>query len=118
MSNSFVTIRELFLLISKLTGSPEVKIILPIPLAKFIAFISETIARLRKKTTMFTTYSVYNLARNNDFDCSKAMMELGYQCRPFEKTIWDTVEWLKTEGKINVHEKPAAGNLVPVPIEE
>jgi dihydroflavonol-4-reductase len=101
MSNSFVTIRELFRLISKLTGSPEVTIILPIPLAKVIAFISETIARLRKKTTMFTTYSVYNLARNNDFDCSKAMMELGYQCRPFEETIRDTVRWLEREGKVS-----------------
>jgi dihydroflavonol-4-reductase len=101
MSNSFVTIRELFRLISKLTGSPEVKIILPIPLAKFIAFISGTMARLRKKTTMFTTYSVYNLARNNNFDCSKAMMELGYQCRPFEETIRDTVRWLEREGKVS-----------------
>jgi dihydroflavonol-4-reductase len=100
MSNSFVTIRDLFSLISKLTGSPEVKIILPIPLAKFVAFISETIARLKKKTTMFTTYSVYNLARNNDFECSKAMRELGYLCRPFEETIRDTVEWLQAEGKI------------------
>jgi dihydroflavonol-4-reductase len=51
---------------------------------------------------MFTTYSVYNLARNNDFDCSKAMRELGYQCRPFEETIRDTVEWLEAEGKIAV----------------
>jgi dihydroflavonol-4-reductase len=101
MSNCFVTIRELFLLISKLSGVPEVKIILPIPLARFVAFISETIARLRKKTTMFTTYSVYNLARNNDFDCSKAMRELGYQCRSFEETIRDTVRWLIKEGKID-----------------
>jgi dihydroflavonol-4-reductase len=102
MSNSCVGIRELFHLISKHTGSPEVKIILPVPLARIIAFISETAARLMKKSTMFTTYSVYNLARNNDFDCSKAMRELGYQCRPFEETIRDTVEWLESEGKIAI----------------
>jgi dihydroflavonol-4-reductase len=100
MSNSFVTIRELFRLISKHTGFPEVNIILPIPLAEVIAFISEIVARLRRKTTMFTTYSVYNLARNNNFDCSKAMMELGYQCRPFVETIQDTIRWLETEDKI------------------
>jgi dihydroflavonol-4-reductase len=69
-------------------------------MAKIFAFISETIARLRKKSTLFTTYSIYNLARNNDFDCSKAMRELNFKCRPFEETIKDTVLWLKAEGKI------------------
>jgi dihydroflavonol-4-reductase len=118
MSNSFVTIKELFRLISKHTGSPEVNIILPIPLAKIIAFISEIIARLRKKTTMFTTYSVYNLARNNDFDCSKAMRELGYQCRPFVETIQDTIHWLKTEGKIDIHGKKSVLQLTSVPAVE
>jgi dihydroflavonol-4-reductase len=57
-----------------------------------------------------------HLARNNDFDCSKATMELGYQCRPFEETIRDTVHWLETEGKINIQEKPTAGNFVPVSV--
>jgi hypothetical protein len=98
MSNSFVTIGEPFRLISKRTGSPEVKIILPIPLAKVIAFISGTVARLRKKTTMSTTCSVYNLARNNDFDCSKAMMDPGLP--------------------INAPEKPIPGRLIPVPVDE
>ncbi|MDR1653908.1 MAG: NAD-dependent epimerase/dehydratase family protein [Prevotellaceae bacterium] len=100
VSNCFVTIRELFQLINKYANCREVKFILPVPMAKFFAFISETIARLRKKSTLFTTYSIYNLARNNDFDCSKAMRELNFKCRPFEETIKDTVLWLKAEGKI------------------
>jgi dihydroflavonol-4-reductase len=104
MSNSFVTIKELFSLISEHTGSPEVKIILLIPLARFIAFISETVARVMKKSTMFTTFSVYNLARNNNFDCSKAIRELGCQCRPFEETIRDTIRWLEAEGRIKTKE--------------
>jgi dihydroflavonol-4-reductase len=118
MSNSCVGIKELFHLISKHTGSPEVKIILPIPLARFVAFISETAARLMKKSTMFTTYSVYNLARNNNFDCSKAMMELGYQCRPFEETIQDTIRWLEAEGKVTIAPQKPVMRLAPVPAGE
>ena len=47
-----------------------------------------------------TTFSVYNLARNNSVDSSKAMNELGYTTRPYTETIRDEVAWLKKEGKI------------------
>ena len=47
-----------------------------------------------------TTFSVYNLARNNTFDSSKAKNELGYTTRPYEETIRDEVRWLKESGKI------------------
>lgn len=47
-----------------------------------------------------TTFSVYNLARNNTFDSSKAKRELGYSTRPYEETIHDEVLWLKQAGII------------------
>ena len=47
-----------------------------------------------------TTFSVYNLARNNDFDSGKAREELGYTTRSYEETIKDQIAWLKKEGKI------------------
>ena len=49
---------------------------------------------------MMTTFSVYNLARNNEFDYSKAKEELGYTTRSYKETIHDEVEWLKEEGLI------------------
>jgi len=49
---------------------------------------------------MMTTFSVYNLARNNEFDYSKAKVELGYTTRSYKETIHDEVEWLKLEGLI------------------
>ena len=48
-----------------------------------------------------TTFSVYNLARNNVFDYSKAREELGYTTRSYKETIRDEVRWLKKEGKIS-----------------
>jgi dihydroflavonol-4-reductase len=49
---------------------------------------------------IMTTFSVYNLARNNTFDSSKAKKELGYHTRSYQETIHDEVKWLKAAGKI------------------
>ena len=54
-----------------------------------------------------TTFSVYNLARNNEFDYSKAQRELGYTTRPYQETIHDEVRWFIEEGLIE-------GNPTPV----
>lgn len=50
---------------------------------------------------MMTKFSVYNLARNNVFDSSKAKRELDYTTRSYEETIRDEVKWLKKEGIIS-----------------
>ncbi|GHV68147.1 epimerase [Spirochaetia bacterium] len=110
MSNSFVTIQDIFSLIHRFTGAPEVKVVLPVPAAKFLAFFAEIAAKITKKPAMLTTFSIYNLARNNNFDCSRAVQELGFKCRPFEKTIEDTIDWLQAEGKIQI------GDGFPVPV--
>ena len=58
---------------------------------------------------LMTTFSVYNLARNNEFDYSKAEQELGYTTRSYEETIHDEVQWMIAEGLIDgngVTEKP------------
>jgi dihydroflavonol-4-reductase len=101
MSNSIVTIQDIFSLIHQFTGAPKVKFILPLPAARVLAFFAEIASKLTKKPAMLTTFSIYNLARNNNFDCSKAARELDFQCRPFAETIRDTVEWLQAEGKIH-----------------
>ena len=44
---------------------------------------------------IMTTFSVYNLKRNNQFDYSKAIKELGYKTRPIEETLKDQIKWLK-----------------------
>lgn len=49
---------------------------------------------------MMTNFAVYNLARNNTFDYSKAESELGYHTRPYEETLKDEAEWLVAEGFI------------------
>mgnify|MGYP006315301209 FL=1 len=49
---------------------------------------------------LMTTFSVYNLKRNNRFDYSKAVKELGYSTRPLDVTLKDQIKWLKDNGLI------------------
>lgn len=50
-----------------------------------------------------TNFAVYNLARNNQFDYSKAERELGYHTRPYAETLADEARWLVEEGYVQAH---------------
>ena len=73
---------------------------LPISAATLLARMLEKRAKKNGKKPLMTTFSVYNVARNNRFDSSKAQRELGYTTRPYRETIRDEIKWLKETGKI------------------
>ena len=100
MSNSAVSMRLLFSLISRYTGAPEVKLILPVYAAKAIAAVSSLAGFFTGKPGMLTSYAIYNLTRNNVFSCEKAKRELGFRVRPFEETVRDMALWLHNDGRI------------------
>ena len=100
MSNSKVSMHDLYKSISKASGSREVKLIIPVPIAKVIAAQSTVVSKLNRKPSLLTSFGIYNLVRNNDFSSEKAKRELGYRVRSFDETIKDTVLWLKKEGKL------------------
>jgi hypothetical protein len=88
----------------------KISLYLPLSLADKIAQMLEKQAEKTGKKPLITTFSVYNLARNNEFDYSKAENELGYTTRSYEETIHDEVQWMIAEGLIDgngVTEKPA-----------
>ena len=88
-------------MVSQEAKCKNIKMFLPIKVADFIAKILEKQAKKKGIKPLMTTFSVYNLARNNKFDSSKAKNELGYITRSYEETVRDEVAWLKIEGKIN-----------------
>ena len=55
--------------------------------------------KIRQETSP-DPYEIYNLARNNEFDSTKARQELGYTSRPYRETIHDEIAWLKQTHKI------------------
>jgi dihydroflavonol-4-reductase len=98
--NKEVTLKELCGMLSKESGCKPIKFYLPLGIANFLAGILEKRAKKTGKRPLMTTFAVYNLARNNTFDSSKAGNELGYKTRSYEETIRDEVAWLRAEGKI------------------
>ncbi len=100
MGNKTVTMQNLFDAIAEASGCKRITLILPAGLAKVLAVVFETVGRITRKSTPLTRFTIYNLARNNNFSSEKAVKELGYQFRPFSNTIRDEVVWLREEGKI------------------
>lgn len=98
LGNEEVTLKELCGMLSRESGCKPLKFYLPLGVASFFAKLMEKQARRTGKKPLMTTFSVYNLARNNAFDYTKAQLELGYHTRSYEETIRDEVRWLKVEG--------------------
>ena len=100
LGNEEVSFKEFAKMLVKESGCKPIKSFLPIKVANFLASMMEKKAEKSGKQPLMTTFSVYNLARNNSFDSSKAKEELGYTTRSYEETIRDEIAWLKKEGKI------------------
>ena len=110
LANKTVTLKEMCDMLHKECNAKKIKFYLPLDLADKIAAGLEKQAEKTGKMPLMTTFSVYNLARNNEFDCTKAKTELGYTTRSYEETIHDEVQWMIAEGLIDgngVTEKPA-----------
>lgn len=100
LGNEVISFKELNKILVKESGCKPIKFFMPIWMAEFIARRMEKKATKTGQIPLMTTFSVYNLKRNNQFDYSKAQNELGYTTRTIQETISDQVQWLKANGKI------------------
>ena len=100
LANKTVTLKEICKMLRKECKAKRIAFYLPLGLAHKIALSMEKKAEKTGKKPLMTTFSVYNLARNNVFDYSKAQRELGYTTRPYQETIHDEVRWMIEEGLI------------------
>lgn len=100
LANEPVTLKEMCRMLHQECNAREIKFYLPLNLADVLARGMEKQAAKSGKKPLMTTFSVYNLARNNEFDYSKAQRELGYSTRPYQQTIHDEVRWFIQEGLI------------------
>ena len=100
LANDTVEFRDFADMVAEEAGVKEIRTFLPVSTARFLARIMEGKAKRKGERPLMTTFSVYNLARNNDFDSSKACRELGYHTRSYRETIRDEIRWLKEAGLI------------------
>ena len=100
LANDEVSFKDFSKMLADEAGVKRIKTFLPIWFANFLAKIMEKQAKKKGTRPLMTTFSVYNLARNNDFDYTKAKEELDYKTRPYEETIHDEVVWYNQAGLI------------------
>jgi dihydroflavonol-4-reductase len=73
-------------------------IILPLSVARTFAPVASTFDRIRGKRQLFTTISLRELDSNRCLSHEKASSELGYNPRPLDETITDTLNWFQANG--------------------
>lgn len=100
LGNDEVSFKEFAKILAEESGCKPMKLFLPLGAANFLAKMAEKQAKKTGKAPLMTTFSVYNLARNNDFDSTKAKRELGYTTRSYAETMRDEIQWLKATHKI------------------
>lgn len=98
MAGETHSMKALFNAIASASGCKPVKLVIPWLFAYPLAVALELFGKMTKKQMLLTTFTLYNLKRNNQFSSKKAETELGFKCRPFEESICDEVIWLKSEG--------------------
>ena len=105
LGGDMVGMKEVFDILSERTGLPTIKRILPAGLGNLMGLVFDLVEKVTHKPQRMTSFAVYNLVRNNEFDSSKAVLELGYSPRPMSESIADEIDWMVREGIVSV---PAA----------
>ena len=99
-----IGMKEVFDILSAHTGLPTIKTILPASVGKLLGKMSDLAEKLTHKPQRMTSFAVYNLVRNNEFDSSKAIAELGYDPRPMAQSIAEEIDWMIDEGIVTLPE--------------
>lgn len=100
LSGYQITLKQLFSIISNLTGQKIPKLFLPNWLLKWFIPLSNFMAKRAKKSPTLTSYALYSLASNSLFSHEKANDKLDYYPRHITRTIEDTLNWYKEIGKL------------------
>lgn len=95
MAGNCYTFTQLSDAISQAAGHKKTLFTIPLWLVRPFAPLGIPFSKIIGRPPWFSSYTIYNLSRNNNFSSEKARKDLGFQCRPLQETITDTVTWLK-----------------------
>ena len=107
MSNDAVSTRELFYLVKKNSGAPQVKHMVPAFIAGAIISILSFFGFSAKKSGLPVSFAIYKITRNNDFSYEKAVIELGFKNRPFKIAVRYIALRLHYSGQIRIADEEA-----------
>lgn len=93
LSGTWAKLTVLRRMVQDVTGVRSPVLLLPFGLARLVAGLAERFYRLTKSTPRFTRYALRTVRDNASFCRAKAQRELGYNPRPLQETIKDTLAW-------------------------
>jgi dihydroflavonol-4-reductase len=98
LSGRWVTLKYVAEQVTRITGINPPRMILPMWAAKAVAPLAMFSDRIRGRRGLFTPISLKELESNPNISHEKASRELGYQPRPLEQAIADTIDWYRSHG--------------------
>lgn len=90
-----ITVKDLIALAGSLSNKKPVKRTIPHFVIKMASPFIQMHAKIRHKAPLFTGFSMDCLKQNSNYSYKKANEELGYNPRPLNETMKDTIEWMK-----------------------
>lgn len=100
LSGTWLSVKQLAMLVKQVTGCKIPKVTLPIWLAWIgIPFI-RAFSRIKGEKPFYSKGSLYALQHHRYVSNGKAKKELGFSPSPIEKTIEDTFKWFRDNGYI------------------
>lgn len=98
LSNEYITVRQMFDILSMVSGRRKVYGTVPLSVLRLLSGFCEKAEKAFRAPLLVTPYSVYTLGSNGSFCHEKAEKELGYTVRPIEETLADIVFWMQKKG--------------------
>lgn len=103
LGGTWLSVKDLALLVAKYSAGSIPKIIMPVWLARIgVPFIG-LYSRLKKKNPLYTRDSLYALRHHRYISYQKAINTFGYSPRPINQTIQDTVKWFYDNGYVQLN---------------
>jgi dihydroflavonol-4-reductase len=101
LSGNFYSLRDLSLMISKISGC-KIPMIVPVTLAQLACPFLKIYSSISNKEPLYTYQSLDILVNSpKNISNAKAIKELGYKPRPLEQTLRDTFDWYKEKKLIS-----------------
>jgi len=99
LSGKWVSVRDLALLVEKVTGQRVNKFMIPTFVAKIGVPFIKAYAKIARQEPLYTFESLRTLLEvNTMISHKKAHDDLGYNPRDFEVTVRDTMDWFRLNG--------------------
>ena len=96
LTGHYVTVEGLIEEAARAANKKPVKNKVPHFVIKAVSPFIERHAKKHNKAPLFTGFSMDCLMQNSNYSYKKANEELGYNPRPLEETMKDTIEWMRS----------------------